>query len=238
MTDSKLLQRIKHLAARTVERGCTEAEALQAAEMLGRLLTEHGLSMSDIEIKETRCETHTAETGTKRADETRFYCNALAEYTNTKVWLSTEIDGRKTIKFFGMPADVQVASYLYQVIRSAFIAEKDRFNLAGQKSGQAHGAKAAHDFKMGFCIRVAQRLRDMAKDKKAQGQGGGRDLVVVTMAVVQRQFDEMNMKLTKGGGSVVRHGSAYEQGKDAGERVGLNPAVNHDGRAALRLSRS
>jgi hypothetical protein len=230
---AKLLERIRHLSARTTDRGCTEAEALQAAEMMGRLLTQHGLSMTDLEIEDTRCERATVDTGRKAADETRFYCSALAEYTNTKVWL--ESGATKKVVFFGLPADVQVAAYLYQVIRTAFIAEKDRFNLAGQRSGQAHGAAAAHDFKVGFCVRVASRLREMAKAKRAEGQSTGRDLVLVTNAVVERQFNQLAMKMGKSGGTTVRKNDHYAQGKAAGDRVGLNPAVGNDGRAALRL---
>jgi hypothetical protein len=41
--------RIKALADKTVANGCTEAEAMSAAEMVGRLLERYALNMDEIE---------------------------------------------------------------------------------------------------------------------------------------------------------------------------------------------
>lgn len=222
----KLFQRITHLSNRTIDRGCTEAEAVAAAEMLGRLLTQYGLSMSDVEIKDSRCETLTFDSGKKMRDNSAFCLHAVAKYTNTKTWIVT--GGRDTYKakFFGLPADVQVASYLYQVIRTAMIAEKDRFNLAGQRSGNPHGRTAAHTFELGFINRVSQRLEEMAQAKAYEGRSTGRDLVVLTNQVVEQQYAELGLKFSGEATTTSRGGrNAYEAGKAAGDRLGLNPAV-------------
>ena len=42
----KVKARIRALAAKTVERGCSEAEAMAAAAKVGELLDVYGLSMS------------------------------------------------------------------------------------------------------------------------------------------------------------------------------------------------
>ena len=47
--------RIKALAEKTVSNGCTEAEAMAAAEMVGRLLERYALSMEEIDVREQRC---------------------------------------------------------------------------------------------------------------------------------------------------------------------------------------
>jgi hypothetical protein len=47
--------RIKALTEKTVANGCTEAEAMSAAEMVGRLLERYALSMDEIEIRSSRC---------------------------------------------------------------------------------------------------------------------------------------------------------------------------------------
>ena len=47
--------RIKALAEKTVSNGCTEAEAMAAAEMVGRLLERYALSMEEIDVREERC---------------------------------------------------------------------------------------------------------------------------------------------------------------------------------------
>ena len=52
---TRVKARIKALAEKTVSNGCTEAEAMAAAEMVGRLLERYVLSMEEIDIREERC---------------------------------------------------------------------------------------------------------------------------------------------------------------------------------------
>jgi len=52
---SKVKARIRALAAKTVERGCSEAEAMAAAAKVGELLDVYGLSMSEVELREEAC---------------------------------------------------------------------------------------------------------------------------------------------------------------------------------------
>jgi hypothetical protein len=51
----KVKARIRALAARTVDRGCTEAEAIAAAQKVGELLEVYGLSMSEVELRQEAC---------------------------------------------------------------------------------------------------------------------------------------------------------------------------------------
>jgi hypothetical protein len=52
---SRVKARIKALTEKTVANGCTEAEAMSAAEMVGRLLERYALSMDEIEVRTARC---------------------------------------------------------------------------------------------------------------------------------------------------------------------------------------
>jgi hypothetical protein len=47
---TRVKARIKALAEKTVSNGCTEAEAMAAAEMVGRLLERYALSMEEIHV--------------------------------------------------------------------------------------------------------------------------------------------------------------------------------------------
>ncbi len=46
---------IAALSARTIERGGTEAEAMAAAAMVGRLLGRYALTMEEVDIRHQRC---------------------------------------------------------------------------------------------------------------------------------------------------------------------------------------
>jgi hypothetical protein len=52
---SRVKGRIKALTEKTVANGCTGAEAMAAADMVGRLLERYALSMDEIEIRTARC---------------------------------------------------------------------------------------------------------------------------------------------------------------------------------------
>ena len=48
---SSILVKIKSLLTKTTENGCTEAEALSAAEMVGKLMNDYDLTMNDLEFQ-------------------------------------------------------------------------------------------------------------------------------------------------------------------------------------------
>jgi hypothetical protein len=57
---SRVKARIRALAEKTTSNGCTEAEALSAAEMVGRLLERYALTMEEVDLRETACCTEVA----------------------------------------------------------------------------------------------------------------------------------------------------------------------------------
>ena len=54
------------LRAKTVEQGCTEQEALAAAEKVAELLDRYGLSLSTIELHRQACQGVGIDTGPRR----------------------------------------------------------------------------------------------------------------------------------------------------------------------------
>lgn len=52
---NKVKARIKALAEKTTEQGCSEAEAMAAAEKVGQLLEQFNLSMEEIDVREQKC---------------------------------------------------------------------------------------------------------------------------------------------------------------------------------------
>jgi hypothetical protein len=47
--------KIKALAAKTLDNGCTEHEAMTAATKVGELLEQYNLSMSECDVREEKC---------------------------------------------------------------------------------------------------------------------------------------------------------------------------------------
>ena len=62
----KVLSRIQALRSKTVEQGCTEAEALLAASKVAELLDQYGLTLSEIGMKSQSCASEGVETSRRR----------------------------------------------------------------------------------------------------------------------------------------------------------------------------
>ena len=89
---SRVKARIKALAEKTVSNGCTEAEAMAAAEMVGRLLERYALSMEEIDVREQRCVQVEVPIGGKRRRPIDGCVTAIARFCDCKVWVSRDTD--------------------------------------------------------------------------------------------------------------------------------------------------
>ena len=115
---SRVKARIKALAEKTVSNGCTEAEAIAAAEMVGRLLERYALSMEEIDVREQRCIQVEVPIGGKRRRPIDACVTAIARFCDCKVWVSRDTEMPSYV-FFGFDADTAMASYLFTVIDRA-----------------------------------------------------------------------------------------------------------------------
>jgi len=82
----KLIQRIQGLRAKTVERGCTEQEALAAAEKVAELLDRHGLSMSELDMRRQACEGMGITTDRKRRSPIDDCVGMIGVFFDCRLW--------------------------------------------------------------------------------------------------------------------------------------------------------
>ena len=90
---ARVKSRIKALTEKTVANGCTEAEAMSAAEMVGRLLERYALSMDEIEVRTARCVQVEVELGSRRRRRIDGTVPAIARFRDCKVWLTPASPG-------------------------------------------------------------------------------------------------------------------------------------------------
>src|SRR5664279_5036662 len=112
----RLVQRIRALRAKTVEQGCTEQEALAAAEKVAELLDRYGLNLSELDLRKQSCEGIGIETDRKRRGPIDDCMATIAAFFDCRVWAETAEDATLRYIFFGLPADVQAAVYLHDLI--------------------------------------------------------------------------------------------------------------------------
>jgi len=138
---ARVKARIKALTEKTVANGCTEAEAMSAAEMVGRLLERYALSMDEIEVRSARCVQVEVELGSRRRRPIDGTVPAIARLCDCRVWLTPAaregVSGEKPkgirYIFFGFETDTALAAYLFAVVDWAIKTETTNFKLANPR---------------------------------------------------------------------------------------------------------
>ncbi|HEY4252191.1 MAG TPA: DUF2786 domain-containing protein [Roseomonas sp.] len=220
--------RIRVLADRTVSNGCTEAEAMAAAEMVGRLLDRYALTMDEIDVRATRCVEITVPLGGQRRRPVDSCVPSIARFCDCKVWVARD-KGPPSYVFFGFEADASLARYLYEIVDRAIrnglqFYRTENLGLAGLDL-----RRASRDFQHGMATRVADRLDEMQIEREhamAARRSAGTALMIVKHQVVEEAFRDTGTRLASGGWvRFDRRGAAFRQGRAAGDRVNLNRPV-------------
>jgi hypothetical protein len=246
---ARVKARIKALTEKTVANGCTEAEAMAAAEMVGRLLERYALTMDEIDVREARCVQVEVPIGGRRRRPIDACVPAIARFCDCKVWRAratppADMEGDPDLGrpghhyvFFGFETDTAMAAYLFAVIDRAIHTETAAFRRANPRLRAVRLRQASASFQHGMAARVAERLDAMRRDREAavrSQRAAGTALMLVKHRVVEDAFRETNVRLVSMAAIGARPiASAYHQGWAAGDRVNLNRPVPGDAPACL-----
>jgi hypothetical protein len=239
---SPVKARIKALTDKTVANGCTEAEAMSAAGMVGRLLERYALSMDEIEVRSARCVQVEVHLGSRRRRPIDGCVPAIARFCDCKVWLAPAArpdtdDPYKPIAgiryiFFGFETDAALAAYLFAVIDRAISNEISTFKRYNPRLRAEKLRRASASFQHGLVARVVARLEKMHDEREAAVRAQraiGTALMVVKQTVVDDAFAETNIRLVTIQAinrPVVT--SAYRAGLMAGDRVNLRRPMTRE----------
>ncbi|MGY4800624.1 DUF2786 domain-containing protein [Teichococcus aerofrigidensis] len=232
---AKVKERIRLLTERTVSNGCTEAEALQAAEMVGRLLDRYALSMSEIEVRQSVCVQRSVPLMGQQRRPIDACVPAVARFCDCKVWLAREGEHAEYV-FFGFEEDVSLAIYLLAVVERGMRHELEAFRALRPQLRGPDLRVASRRHQQGMAVRVGERLEAMHRERGRQRHReapAGAALMVVKQATVEEAFRETRIRLTRTRPSAVRLDAAYRQGYDAGGRINLNRPLRGQGRERL-----
>jgi hypothetical protein len=238
---ARVKARIKALTEKTVANGCTEAEAMSAAEMVGRLLERYALSMDEIEVRDARCVQAEVPIGGQRRRPIDACVPAIARFCDCKVWLTrrappvpndddsdwSQAGGRYV--FFGFETDTVLAIYLFAVIDRAIMTEAAAFKKTNPALRAVRLRRASASFQHGMAARVSARLDGMHRDREASvraQRSTGSALILARHRVVEDAFRETDVRLVSMNAIGKRRiASAFHDGWRAGERVNLSRPV-------------
>lgn len=213
----RMKARIRALHAKTVENGCTEAEALSAAGKVADLLEQHGLSVDDLKSHQARCVTRHTQFPQSAIRHLSMCASAVAEFADCKVWMQRE-GQRSSIFFFGLEQDVEAAEYLIHTVRHTIEASCAQYKRTqAYRSQSAPGkASATRSFSIGMAISIANKLRALKSQRKNQAAEAGRELVLLKTNTVDGEFADLGMQFRRTRTTkrmVSKH--AFDAGTDA-----------------------
>ena len=219
----KVLSRIQALRGKTVEQGCTEAEALLAASKVAELLDQYGLTLSEIDMKGQSCAGEGIETNRRRRSPLDECAGSIAGFCDCRSWYEITPQGNIRHIFFGLPADVAGARYLYEKIEEAFETETAQFKRSElyDTHPSTKRRSATTSFQAGLGHGICAKLNRLKAERAAAFRAsGGRDLVPVKRDVIEDELAAMGMRL-----KVVQTGRknllamAYKKGRVTGENL-------------------
>lgn len=233
-------RKVAKLLNMTLDKGASESEALMAANKAGELMAHWDIEASELQIKSTKA--------IKGVVPCRTYMNRmtgegfvvdLAKFCDCMIWHSGVAETRK-YNFFGMPQDVEMACYLYELLADTCLRElelyKETEHYAQQLARGMSGRITRSDFLRGMEERLCARLIDMRKAKAETIKAAtGTALVIVKEVQIKEDFEALGMKLRsknrrmRGG----RNYNAKEAGWNAGGNVNINTGIGQKSQGKL-----
>lgn len=247
---SALLDKISGLLAKTEQNGCTEAEAIAAAELAQKLMARYGLSLSELQTISSPadvCEPDGITIGKQRAHEVLHLSNAIAFFTDCKSWYNRyglihlgkgriRLHDRSAagacvvLVYFGLTADVAVAKYLTNTLRNMLDTEWKAFWRAYPHMPKPSATKARTSFMRAMTRSLTLRLYKMKADQNQSETNDCRQIVLVKADIVQNAyhaaFGKPRLRRSSFGSSGQASRSfdlaSYNAGDAAGKRVSIS----------------
>jgi hypothetical protein len=236
----KILERIKALLAKTVENGCTEAEAMTALDKARDIMDAHDITDTDLAFggeKVVQERTHRND-----PDGIRFglgLCGSVAKFCDCKAW--GERNDR--ITFLGLESDAIFATWLLDTMEKyirrqslQFLAEMGKAKVGktdmfGMPLNGFERERHRKSFILGCVSRICQRMDEATRARQTTTGSNGRALVVKKNALVETAWKALGIHLSK---SRSRHVNAdtdsFIRGMAAGDRANFGrPVGNHGG---------
>ena len=230
---SSILRKLRALRAKTPTNGCTEAEALAAADLVAKLLLEYDLTEADV------AEAASDDNRVLREsfDTPRGAADAIGQVICRFCEVSV-IFNHSRREVFGTRPAIELYTWFNATLESAFARAWTEYSLAAPDDPRPNLHLNRESFLVGIARRVGARLEALIAERLAH-RPVGRALVLDPHAAAKaaRDLAFPHQKSHNSGGRALDP-LAYAAGQAAGDRVGLGrPLDERRGPVALPAPR-
>jgi len=227
-----IIRKIKALRARAADAASSENEAAKAAEVADKLLREHNINLSELDVRGEGVEKNVWGAGRRTRGPETFAAVKIAKATNCEVW----VQNGGEIVYLGNPADVEVAMYFTDLVSNAAEACLRAYRKTedyAYRFRYQSARKVGADYRVGVCQRLGERILDqVAAERMPQASGAG--LVVVKNALIKQWLEDNGLSFRqKRSNRTV--GGAYNAGRGDADRVSIGRGVGTQRSGQLAL---
>lgn len=232
---TNLLNKIRALLSKTVEAGCTEAEAMSALSMAQAIMDAYEVTEED--LIETKKESAVSETMKDMRDPHHiraYITKSISRFTNTKSYKSEIRSQKWKYYFIGLPSDVEFAMWLTETLTMFVQKELKNYIWANDYTSLEPPAKRRiiNGFVFGCTNRISERLIELSM--QAAPTINGTALMVIKDQLINHKMKELGLNLIAPRKRSSRiNANSYEAGKAAGNRATFGRPVG--GEAGIKL---
>lgn len=202
----------------------TPEEALAFANKYEELMRKYKLTETDLEIKSSKVESF-SKAPPKKLDKLALVVGHIATLTDT---VAVRDSKTKEFVFFGLPADLQYANWLYELIAqtmdravNAFPATKLYHDMLKNK---VKPLELKENFKTGFLVAIAIGLMEMIEANRVKGNA----LIVLKHGLILIEIEKQGEMGGKADNLPKLYDGAHEalaMGYEEGGKVKLRKEV-------------
>ena len=239
----EILKKLKAFSERTVENGCSEAEAMAAAKAMQSLQNKYNLTLTQLDIELTEYTQDQMKIGNRVRHPVWCALYGLQYFCEVRI---QGCEG--SINILGQRHCVDNAIYLVSTLMSAMELEYLNYKNSWEYDeevnyNRTHPRRVRSNFMNSMGYRLNVRLMDMYKANKKQDSvqankaTDGTALVVLAENALDDYRSKHWGKGRTGNSRSTGSGSASNAGRAAANRVGLNKGVRSGGTVSGYIGR-
>jgi uncharacterized protein DUF2786 len=219
-----VLNKIRALLAKTLDNGCSEAEAVAALDKAQAMKDAYAVIDAELNLtKEEKAVLRREPPGTKDPHRIKWLLSAaVAKFCSCRCWRASRHKGGGLV-FCGLPSDAQFATWLLDTLAAFVQAEIVNFLIEAQPDNEER-REVIKGFVLGCTDRINTRLVELCKQSATFATSNTKALVVVKDAAIQAK---LGIHLRSSSDSCKAWDpSSYAAGKAAGDRASFGRPVS------------
>lgn len=222
-TRERLLDKVRALLSKTVENGCTEAEALSALAKARAMIDAYEITPEDLNLAKEQAAVFANSNATDdKHGIARYLMKSVCEFCDVEGWRRVN-----TFVFCGAPSDVQFAEWLHKRLID-FVRAELAGHLMKHDLPRGMRRRVINGFVLGCTSRIAQRVNALVLQSRQAAGSTSRALVLVKDEAIRQAMQERGIHLRTNTSKRRTDDASIAAGRAAGDRASFGRPIERE----------